>query len=98
MSDKMINWSIEFPPYFRALKNLPGYLWHIEEKRLYSLKIGGVLRPLKMQKYDWKTGRPIHWEHYQISTKGRRFSIGVNRIERMIEAPHIIPQVQPNEF
>lgn len=91
-----INFSIEFPPYFRALKNLPGYFWHIEEKRLYSLKIGGVLRPLTLQKYSWNGWKKEEWPHYRLSTKGRSFNIGVDRIEKIIESPHTIPQVKKN--
>lgn len=34
------------PSDFTAIK-YPGYFWNIKEKKLYTMKVTGVLRPLK---------------------------------------------------
>lgn len=47
-----------------------GYFWHMKEKKLYSLKQGGMLRELKHHEPNWFN----KWKQggYQVSVKGRR--------------------------
>lgn len=87
--------SILFPEEFKALKGHPGYFWHVGQQRLYSIKIGGVLRKLKIQ-YPNKHC-PIPVPYYQLSKNGNTVYIGIDRIEKILEDPHTIP-VQKSLF
>lgn len=56
----------------------PGYFWDFKEKVLYSLKVGGVLRPMKVQKPFWLRihGRSfLIPEGYRVSVRGKRRSL-----------------------
>ncbi len=58
---------VTLPPNFMATK-FPGYFWNVESKQLFSIKVGGVLRPLKLTK-------PSYWNKlwcpaYRISVQG----------------------------
>lgn len=75
--------SVKFPEDFIALI-YPGYFWNPLEKRLYSIKVNGVLTPLKINQ-----GRYPSWirqigKHYQLSVKGQRKYISLNEIERFL--------------
>lgn len=89
------NHTIIFPPYFRALKGYPGYFWHLEEQKLYSMKVQGILKPLA--RYDrWynRHNRTYEtWDYYQLSVRGRPVNIGVDKILKILEDPHMIPRV-----
>lgn len=69
---------ITFPQDFTATK-YPGYFWNIKEEELYSVKIGGVLKPLK-RKDVWqiKQFSPYGWRIdadnwvYRVSVQGKR--------------------------
>lgn len=53
----------------------PGYFWNVVDKRLYSVKVHGVLRPLKKQKQKWffVNGSNRVWpDGYWVSVNGRR--------------------------
>lgn len=82
---------VKFPEGFTALK-FPGYFWNREEKRLYSIKVNGVLTPLTVNK-----GRYPPWirqlgKHYQISVKGRRRYIALSEIERfLVDGEYEVP-------
>lgn len=64
---------IKFPPEFTATK-YPGYFWNINEQRLYSIKIDGVLKPLKHQTANHFNKLIDRNETfgYRVSVKGRR--------------------------
>lgn len=58
---------VTLPKDFVATK-YDGYFWHLEEQKLYSIKVGGVLRPLvkpRISKYTY--GQDV----YQVSNKGK---------------------------
>lgn len=40
---------VKFPPEFVKLK-FPGYFWNVNEKKLYSIKVDGILKPLHFSK------------------------------------------------
>jgi hypothetical protein len=55
----------------------PGYFWNVVEKKLYSIKVTGELRPMAFHKggnFGWVRVEP----GYQISVSGRkrRFTMG----------------------
>ncbi len=71
---------ITFPEQFVKLKH-PGYFWNTEEKRLYSIKIGGVLKPMKLHQYiKGKNGSLMSFPHYRISQDGRSKSLGYDTL------------------
>lgn len=83
---------IRFPPEFKALAGFPGYFWNSQDQQLYTMKIAGVLRPLKLQKTIWSYGKLVSVQpNYQISRNGRRFTLTMRDIQRLIENPHTIP-------
>lgn len=83
---------IKFPDGFIALKRYPGYFWNPNEKRLYSIKVNGILTPLTVNQ-----GRYPPWirelgKHYQVSVKGRRRYIPLNEIERfLVDGEYEVP-------
>jgi hypothetical protein len=65
---------ITFPDGFVVL-NYPGYFWHPESERVYSIK-SGILTPIKLNKLRWTRvdGRLkcSKEPNFVISFKGRR--------------------------
>ena len=49
----------------------PGYFWNLTEKKLYSLKVTGELRPMAFNRGGRFYGRVIE-PGYQISVNGRK--------------------------
>jgi hypothetical protein len=79
---------VTFPDNFVATK-YPGYFWHIPTQALYSIKVDGVLTPLKI------TG-PNHWNNwyepgYRISVKGVRKVLWWSELQKLSKADSIIP-------
>ena len=92
----------QFPDHFIGLKKFPGYYWHSEEKRLYSLKTSGVLKPLTLNVATNKTCYAIARRHryvpydpgdryYRIYHKGKRYSIFPDKIEKYLEPNKVVP-------
>ena len=67
---------VTLPKEFVATRH-PGYFWNVVEKKLYSIKVTGELRPMAFHKggnFGWVRVEP----GYQISVNGRkrRFTMG----------------------
>lgn len=87
---------IALPPGF-AVTKYPGYFFHIEEKRLYSIKIDGILKPIKFYKPDrfnkfhtW----PIRWKTkgaYCVSVKAERRYLFIEDLLKLKIEDAIIP-------
>ena len=61
---------VTLPKDFVATR-YPGYFWNVAEKKLYSIKVTGELRPMTFHKggnFGWVRVEP----GYQISVKGRK--------------------------
>lgn len=59
---------ITLPPQFAATC-YPGYYWNVIERKLYSIKVSGILTPIKYTKASAFTeGR----EGYRVSVGGQR--------------------------
>lgn len=67
---------IKFPKDFVKTK-YNGYFWNIEEELLYSIKVGGELRPMKLH----NSNRWLHFyePHFRCSVNGK------NRYYRLSE-------------
>jgi hypothetical protein len=66
---------VTLPKDFVATR-YPGYFWNVEEKRLYSVKVTGELRPMTLQRGGTFYGHVIE-PGYQISVGGckRRYTM-----------------------
>ena len=85
--------SVKFPDGFIALKRYPGYFWNPHEKRLYSIKVSGILTPLKVNRgfHHPKWTRYIG-PHYQISNRGQRRYIPLDRIDDFLHDGEYVVQ------
>ena len=81
---------VTLPPEFVATK-YPGYFWNIGDKKLYSVKVSGELRRMAMRN---------HWQYtfgqdaYSISIKGRKKTLFVRDLQRLVPTPQVFPVAQ----
>ncbi len=61
---------VTLPKNFVATR-FPGYFWNVKEKKLYSIKVTGELRPMALQRGGAFYGRIIE-PGYQISVGGQK--------------------------
>jgi hypothetical protein len=61
---------VTLPKDFVATR-YPGYFWNVVEKKLYTIKVTGELRPMTFQRGGNFYGHKIA-PGYQISVKGRK--------------------------
>lgn len=93
---------ITFKPEFIATK-YPGYFFNTEDNKLYSMKIDGVLKPLKYQRpnrfnhigtypYKLKDGTKF-WSKggYAVSVKGSRIYYAIEHLKELDAVAHVIP-------
>lgn len=73
---------IVFPPEFVKIE-YPGYFWNVKEKKLYSIKVQGVLRPLTLRKLYWIQGIPHNIKNYQISVNGRKIQYRLDELIKL---------------
>lgn len=97
---------ITFPAPFVALEQYPGYFWNTNDQQLYTMKITGVLRPMKMTKGSmWvNNNKP----GYMISHQGRKLYIWLQDLKNLkmvdsvipvhVDKPKIKQQIHPREF
>ena len=78
---------ITFPPYFTAIK-FPGYFWNTVDKQLYTIKVTGILRPLKRNRPN-KYNKFI--DSYRISVGGCSLDIPVTYLKSLKHEPSVIP-------
>lgn len=66
---------VTLPKEFVATR-YPGYFWNVAEKRLYSIKVTGELRPMALQRGGTFYGHVVE-PGYQISVGGfkRRYTM-----------------------
>ena len=93
---------VTFKPEFIATK-YPGYFFNISDEKLYSMKIDGVLKPLKFYKPNqfnhlWRhmltlaDGSKVTTEGgYYCSVKGMRRFYPIERLKELKPEPHVIP-------
>lgn len=65
----------------------PGYFWHLTEHRLYSIKVSGMLQPLRFDRSsvwnNWLAG-------YRVSVNGRRRLITPAYLMKLKDTPQVI--------
>ena len=93
---------VSLPPVFIATK-YPGYFYNSSNEQLYSLKIDGILKPLKYQKpnrfnhmFNWriklKDGSYVYTEGgYYVSTKGRKKFYPIEELKELEQHDATIP-------
>lgn len=85
---------IKFPPEFTALI-YPGYFWNVRDKKLYSVKVNGILKPLKLQ-------RAHRYNHYvvgyQISVDGNKRYVPLDKLLKVSKVSDSIFPVQLKLF
>jgi len=97
---------ITFKPEFVATK-FPGYFFNVEDEKLYSIKIEGVLKPLKFYKpnrfnHMWRYAIKLN-DGSKVTTKGgyyiffhgmRKF-YPIEHLKELNSEPHVIPVKEP---
>jgi hypothetical protein len=85
---------VALPTGFVATK-YPGYFWNLIDKKLYSLKVTGVLTPLAYNKGGTFYGRYIE-PGYQISVCGRKRRYTLEYLNTLKYAAHQEIPVMPS--
>lgn len=77
---------IKFPDDFVKTK-FPGYFWDVSKKQLYSIKIGGILRPIKFCKgykgFSNKFGFVDVPPGYRVSVNGHKRHISMEYLSTL---------------
>lgn len=71
---------VKLPPEFVATR-LFGYFWNTKTQRLYSIKVSGVLRELKVTRPNkWNE---LHSPAYRVSDRGWRKYLFVHELTKI---------------
>lgn len=85
---------ITFPKQFVATK-YPGYYWNTEEEKLYSIKVTGMLRPLKFN-------TPSRWNHglanYKVSVNGRHRYLYLDYLKKLTPKREKVPMYDAKQL
>lgn len=76
---------VVLPPEFVATR-YPGYFWNTSDKKLYSIKVTGELRPLKYSKGGTFYGHTV-MPGYHISHNGMRRTLPLNYLMPLKPTP-----------
>ena len=93
---------VSFPPEFIATA-FPGYFFNVTDEKLYSMKIDGILKPLKYQRpnqfnHMWR--HPVKLRDgsevtasggYYVSVKGRRKFYAIEKLKDLPHVESIVP-------
>lgn len=94
---------ITFPEGFIGIRGFSGYFWNSEDRKLYSSKIDGVLKPLKPTIITDKLSRKIYYGSkgkvdffpgmivYSVSVSGKRKYLTEKKIWKLLDFEYIIP-------
>ena len=91
---------IYFPRDLTPVPAHPGYFWDVKEHKLYSIKVGGVLRELKMKRVGpWMTrySRFSKYHHgdkyYSLSKEGRQIVMLVRNLKELKLVDYDMPVI-----
>lgn len=78
---------VTFPPEFVATR-FPGYFWNTATHRLFTLKVTGVLRPLK-----YRVASKFNKGHagYSISVEGRKRYMRQTGLMKLKPRAQVVP-------
>lgn len=83
----------KFPCGFVALKKYPGYFWNMGDDQLYSMKINGILKPLKGHTISHKDMQAIFRKGVNvypgISVGDRMYQVSKNGVKKTLSAKYI---------
>lgn len=82
---------IYFPATLTPVPFYPGYFWDVQSHKLYSLKVGGVLREMKMhcvhpimlRRGYWGGRLSVGDKYYRLSKEGHRRTMLLNELKRL---------------
>lgn len=79
---------VTLPPEYTATKYF-GYFWNTKEQRLYSIKMGGILRPMVLTKPNFwnKLDQPV----YRVSVNGQKRWLDVGYLKKLTTQNSTIP-------
>jgi hypothetical protein len=92
---------IKFPATLTPVPKLPGYFWDVETHKLYSIKVGGVLREMKVHrlhpcvrfgrfsKIKLKAGEL----YYSLSHQGHSRAMPVRDLKKLTLVDYDVPVI-----
>lgn len=92
--------NVKFPDGFIAFKKYPGYFYRKDTNQIYSIKIDGILKPLKTKKADRYhlakfSGINLGDEFVTISCQGKSKIIFLHSVEKKLNYNYVIPIHNP---
>jgi hypothetical protein len=96
---------ITLPKPFATVPSCPGYFWNTENHKLYSIKMAGELRELKMNKVNSWTFKRMYRskaarfgdEYYTLSVQGKPRCRLVKKLKKLKCVDYEIPMHPPKE-
>ena len=83
-------------PFGFTATKYPGYFWDTRKHKLYSLKICGELREIKMTRMSEKWWKSLQREDgYRVSHRGQRRWLYVSDLKKLTPADSVIQVVGP---
>lgn len=87
---------IIFPDSLTPVPKCPGYFWDTSSHKLYSIKIGGVLRELSTHRVDPGVARRFQLNpgiYYRVSNKGKPKYIHIVQLKRLKVEDYNMPVI-----
>jgi len=98
---------IYFPDTLTPVPNCPGYFWDVKKEKLFSIKIGGVLRELKMltahpAMFTHRTSRWLNLKpgqrYYRVSVEGRNRYLPLAGLKKLEVVHYDMPIIERVEY
>lgn len=83
---------VTLPNEFVAVK-YPGYFWNLTDKKLYSLKVSGILKKLAGP-YKPNSFNHLNEPAYKVSVNGSRKILTVSYLQNLKSVNSVIPVEQ----
>jgi hypothetical protein len=98
---------IYFPATLTPVPYSPGYFWDVSKKKLFSIKVGGVLRELAVKKAHpamfrhpgaSRLGLSVGDKFYRISVDGKARYLPVKSLEKLEIVHYHMPVIMRVEY
>jgi hypothetical protein len=89
---------ITFPNDLTPVPKFPGYFWDVVAHKLYSIKVGGVLREMTLRRANqfnanrWN-GMRTGQLHYSLSREGFSHTVTVVNLKKLKMTDYAIPLI-----